>query len=178
MKQNIKFDLHFELSLYDEDDNSDIIIHKGNTLSYDDIYTAYQNYCWAMNRKRSGSCLDWDSFYNYTFNVANYIRHNNSVVFGIVYNMDGVEVFVPSHFAPYGIKGGYALMNMLRNINTILCVTEDLSNMAMKMGFKMIIENVPANFRGNVIQKNILCSNNVLYKKIQKNSSMFLEMMK
>lgn len=165
MKPATKFNLNFELSLYDDDCGDILDIQKANTLDYTTIHNSYLNYSWAMSRKRPDSVLSFDSFYNYImFGDVYYVRYENSIIFGQLHMFDSIEVFVPSHFAPYGIREGYILMGMLLNINCVLMVPEDLSVMAEKIGFHMIMRGVPTHFRGDIIFKNILCSNYTLLK--------------
>lgn len=137
----------------------------GRHLSDEDVDIGYDNYYNAMGRKRSGTQLPWDSFRNYVTQYDIYhLKHRNSTVYGQMYD----DIFVPSHFAPNSLREGRELMMKLKNINSALMVPEDLSKMALRVGFQLVKENVPAFFRGEIILKNILASNNYVARKIEK----------
>jgi hypothetical protein len=131
----------------------------------DDISYIHSNYERAMNRRRPGTALDFDSFYNYISkeDVLNF-RFGNSIVFGGYKN----GIFFPSHFSPSSLKEGLKLFEELAKHRVVLFVPEDLSVMAEKVGFFKIASNIPVDFRGNEIFKNVLVSNKQIIPELKK----------
>lgn len=124
----------------------------------------HSNYEKAMNRKREGSALDFDSFYNYiTQDHVHNFQFGESFVFGSYEN----GIFFPSHFAPKNLKEGVELIKELYKYNVVLFVPEDLSKMAESIGFWKIATNIPTDFRGKKVMKNVLVSNRYIIPKLK-----------
>jgi hypothetical protein len=118
----------------------------------------YDCYTRAM-RLRGREPLDWESFYWHFFSQNAEKRKLQS--FGN--DRDGYllggeidQVFVPSHFAPSGIRGGYRLIKelMRSDIPTALFITQDLVDTIRKMkGWKVLPFRFTHKFRGEPVEK-------------------------
>ena len=136
---------------------------------YDDFYSelyekTYTNYCLAMEKRRPDSCLDSIHFYNYIYDDTTFaFQYRKSLVFGQYYE----NLFIPTHFAPNGLKEGIDIIKLMKDYsNVAFVVTEDLSAMLSKIGFKVLPIKVIKNFRGVDVQKSIVVSN-LFYSSIQ-----------
>lgn len=115
----------------------------------------WANYETAMNKRRPGSALSWERFRSYILqaDVVHY-AHAGSFVFGQM--QDGI--FFPSHFAPKGPKSAVELLKLLRSRAVCFAVTDDLSSMLQRLGYKRLPLTVSCDFRGAKVQKVILVS--------------------
>lgn len=129
----------------------------------------YDDYAAAM-RMRDREPLERGSFMRHFFEGGNL---EESVMFGCEKNgyLLGCEiddVFVPTHFAPAGLKGGYRLLKGLvdEEIPTALFITQDLVDTIKKMeGWKVLPIRMKANFRGEEVEKIMVISSwNSLYR--------------
>jgi hypothetical protein len=88
-----------------------------------------------MSRRRPDYALEYERFGYYIINYAGMYKYNNSYIFGQYLN----GFFVPTHFAPSGLKEGAKMINDLQKYdNIIFVVTEDLIPMLQKAGYKII----------------------------------------
>lgn len=132
---------------------------------YNTVKDIHGNYEKAMNRRRSGSALDFDRFLNYLENEdVRSFRIGNSYVLGKV--IDGI--FFPSHFAPESLKEGVKLLKLLAKEKTALLITDDLVDMAMRCGFKFVQENIPTFFRDEIHSKTLLISSYSFVNQLHK----------
>ena len=117
----------------------------------------WKNYATAMEMK-DREPLEEGRFNYHFFKEGNY---DDSVVFGgekdgllLGSNVDGI--FIPTHFAPTSLKGGYRLIKDLvkSDIPTALFITEDLKRTIKKMdGWKTIPLPINTDFRGEKVKK-------------------------
>lgn len=120
------------------------------------VESIYTNYVRAMRKRRPGSELDFWRFYTYVTTKAYFFNYKNSYVFGIITHNN----FVPTHFAPAGLKEGIELIKQLRMFdNVVFVVTPDLSAMLQKLNFKAVPLKVQKEFRGDLVDKLLLSSN-------------------
>ena len=115
----------------------------------------WRNYMTAMDKRRPGSALSWEHFRSYILSPSVvYHSHGGSFIFGQV--QDGI--FFPSHFAPKGPKSAVELLKLMRSKAVCFAVTEDLSSMLQRLGYKRLPLRVSCDFRGTKVQKVILVS--------------------
>lgn len=116
----------------------------------------YENYRKAMNKRRAGSELALENFYVYVTSTKTvFYKYKNSYVFGVVEN----GYFIPTHFAPAGLKEGIDLIKELKNFkNIVFVVTEDLKDMLVRLGFKCAPFTVLKSFRGQDVKKFVVVS--------------------
>ena len=115
---------------------------------------AWENYAKAMSKRRPDSVLPYERFENYVLGAGTFVASNgNNAIIGQMNN----GVFCPSHFAPYGLKGGIDLIKMLRKDNVIFAVTEDLGDMLKRLGYKFLFE-AKACFRDEEVEKVVYVS--------------------
>lgn len=118
------------------------------------IAFAWENYAKAMSKRRPDSVLPYERFENYVLGAGTFVASNgNNAIIGQMNN----GVFCPSHFAPYGLKGGIDLIKMLRKDNVIFAVTEDLGDMLKRLGYKFLFET-KACFRDEEVEKVVYVS--------------------
>lgn len=127
-------------------------------VSFDDIHKWYSD---AMQR-RNRAALDQDRFES-IFAYENYDKSRfafgsaeKGFLFGDVLN----GVFVPSHFAPRTMRGGYEVIRDLGqspHIPAVMAVTEDLKDTLEKMpSWKVLDFTFIGFFRGQFIPKKIV----------------------
>ena len=116
----------------------------------------HENYRKAMNKRRAGSELALENFYVYVTSTKTvFYKYKNSYVFGVVEN----GCFIPTHFAPAGLKEGIDLIKELKTYeNIVFVVTEDLKDMLVRLGFKCAPFTVVKNFRGQDVKKFVVVS--------------------
>lgn len=119
------------------------------------IAFAWENYAKAMLKRRPDTAvLPYERFENYVLMAGTFVVSNgNNAIIGQMNN----GVFCPSHFAPYGLKGGIDLIKELRKDNVIFAVTEDLGDMLKKLGYKFLFK-VKACFRDEEVEKVVYTS--------------------
>ena len=135
--------------------------------------TAEQIYSWysrAMER-RDREPLEPDRFFNHFFGgestdeVYRYGNHDNGFLLGV-----GKEgVFIPTHFAPRTLRGGYNLLKELGKGDgpVALFLTEDLADTLAKMPeWKIEDYKFNANFRGEPIKKMLAHNDRPEIKKL------------
>lgn len=93
--------------------------------------------------------------------------------------------FIPTHFAPAGLKEGIDLIKELKTYeNVVFVVTDDLKDMLVRLGFKCASFTVLKSFRGVDVQKFIVVSDyfhtiiNVLesqFKDVTNKAKMFVK---
>ncbi len=120
----------------------------------------YEYYAAAIER-RGREPLNQNSFENHFFNHGNY---NESLAYGadkdgylLGSSVDGV--FVPTHFAPKTLRGGYRLMKELVDspIPVSLFITKDLVDTVEKMpGWKVLPFHMTVPFRDQVVEKTMV----------------------
>lgn len=134
--------------------------YRQHSSTYDFLETAYKAYSDAM-RRRDREPLEFESFENHFFHNGNF---ETSLVFGnetdgYLFGSEFGDVFVPTHFAPYGLKGGYRLMQALQQSETptALLITQDLVDTLKKMpGWKILPFRLKKEFRGELVDKIIV----------------------
>lgn len=128
-----------------------------NGYKLNNIDIIYNNYCKSMEKRRPGTCLEYDQFKDYLENNDVYFfNYKDSYIIG---QYQG-KLFIPTHFAPYGLREGVELVKALKNYdNVAFVVTPDLSGMLKKIGFKVLPIKVIKNFRGVEVEKSIAVSN-------------------
>lgn len=122
--------------------------------------TIYDNYATAI-RLREREPLERGRFYAHFYGDDNL---EESIAFGCNRNgyLLGSEienVFVPTHFAPANLKGGYRLIKGLLEEDqpTALFITQDLVDTIEKMdGWKVLPFKIHANFRGEIVEKTLV----------------------
>lgn len=119
------------------------------------IAFAWENYAKAMLKRRPDTAvLPYERFENYVLMAGTFVVSNgNNAIIGQMNN----GVFCPSHFAPYGLKGGIDLIKELRKDNVIFVVTEDLGDMLKKLGYKFLFRT-KACFREEEVEKVVYAS--------------------
>ncbi len=147
--------------------NTDKIL---DDVSADEVYTWYSE---AMQR-RDREPLSKESFIGHFFQDGNI---EASLCFGnkekgYLLGFNKYGTFVPSHFAPKTLRGGYDLFSALgssENIPAILSITEDLSETLSKMPswHKLEIEKeIISFFRNKEIKKEIMYNSHPAVKKV------------
>lgn len=132
-----------------------------NLESYKRMDEIYEDYAKAM-RMRQREPLSEDRFQSHFFNNLN---KGKSIAFGS--EKDGYllgnevdDVFVPTHFAPTGLRQGYRLIKdaMQADRPTALFITDDLAETVSKMdGWKRLpMFKIKANFRNSVTEKTLV----------------------
>ncbi|MFA6514177.1 MAG: hypothetical protein WCT50_02710 [Patescibacteria group bacterium] len=131
-----------------------------NEVSSDDLYSWYST---AIQRREGRKPLSEDSFkchfferegFNETFSYGDSEK-------GYLLGFQKFGVFIPSHFAPKTLRGGYELLKALGDSDTIpsiLAITEDLAETLKKMPSWHKIEigkDVLSYFRGELVKKDI-----------------------
>lgn len=120
----------------------------------DNIAFAWENYAKAMAKRRPDSVLPYERFENYVLRGDTFVVNNgDNAIIGQMNN----GVFCPSHFAPWGLKGGIDLIKELRKDNVIFVVTEDLGDMLKKLGYKFLFRT-KACFREEEVEKVVYAS--------------------
>jgi hypothetical protein len=135
-----------------------------------EIENVYNNYKNSLERKRPDTSLEFDRFYDYiSRDDIKSFKVGNSYVFGSYIN----GILFPSHFSPESLKEGMKIIEQLQKYRAVLFVPEDLSKQAEKLGFIKIASNMPANFRDQLIFKNLLVSNRSLIPELKKMQEKF-----
>ena len=120
----------------------------------DKIAFAWENYAKAMAKRRPDSVLPYERFENYVLRGDTFVvNKGDNAIIGQMNN----GVFCPSHFAPWGLKGGIDLIKELRKDNVIFVVTEDLGDMLKKLGYKFLFRT-KACFREEEVEKVVYAS--------------------
>ena len=122
----------------------------------------YEDYVNAM-RMRNREPLEEQRFYGHFFDGGNF---EQSITFGSIKDgyllgSDVNGVFVPTHFAPSGLRQGYRLIKELMSADrpTALFITQDLVDTIQKMkGWKILPFRIKTYFRSDVIEKILVVS--------------------
>jgi hypothetical protein len=132
-------------------------------------------------KRRAGSELPFANFYVYVTGKALYFKFKNSYVFGVLERGN----FIPTHFAPAGLKEGIDLIKELKTFeNVVFVVTDDLKDMLVRLGFKCAPFTVLKSFRGQDVKKFIVVSDyfytiiNMLksqFKDVTEKAKMFIK---
>lgn len=123
----------------------------------DEVYDWYQK---AM-RRRDRQPLERSRFFNHFFGEElfdpNYMFGDKKR--GYILGMIRRGVFIPTHFAPKGLRGGYMLMKELgssENVPAVMAITDDLAETLKKMPEWHDTEmTFPMYFRDEVQQKHL-----------------------
>jgi len=159
-------------------------------LKYDElsleIQEIHHNYEAAMLRRRS-YVLEYERFEMYTQRLdIHSVCLGKSYIFGTIQN----NVFVPTHFAPAGIREGAELIRELQKTAVAFVVPDDLGTMLKKMGYKEIPFSKHTlcfdDIRGNIEKKIYISSYATIlkvivfniFKNIKRNISYFCRDMK
>ena len=170
MRNSNKFELKEELELYremmeEEKKEREWIKNwndKPESWLIEEVYWQYKT---AMERRRQGSALEYQQFYDYILREdVECFRWGYSYVFGGY--REGI--FFPSHFAPASLKEGMLIMQALQKERVALLVPDDLATQAEKLGFIRIQTKIPCQFRGELILKNLLVSNRKLIPELKR----------
>jgi len=130
-------------------------IYNCDDFELDFVEEIYSNYAKAMSKRRAGSELPFNNFYQYVNEQALYFKFKNSYAFGVLERGN----FIPTHFAPAGLKEGIDLIKELKTYkNVVFVVTDDLKDMLVRLGFKCAPFTVVKNFRGQDVKKFIVVS--------------------
>ena len=112
---------------------------------------AWENYKNAMGRKRPESVLSKRQFVNHGLFHSHVKECGEN---GIILYQDYGKFKIPSHFAPVSLKAGRAMMLELLYLGDyVLFIPKDLMLMAKKLGYKVLPITVPAEFRGETMEK-------------------------
>ncbi|RJR28494.1 hypothetical protein C4564_05340 [Candidatus Microgenomates bacterium] len=120
----------------------------------------YENYAAAM-QMRDREPLSEERFYNHFYRGWSnrepkvFGSDKDGYLLGSVIN----EVFVPTHFAPQGLRQGYRLIKELvdADMPTALFITDDLVNTVRKMnGWKVTPVKMTTRFRGSDVLKTLV----------------------
>lgn len=128
------------------------------------IYTDYA----AAIRLRNREPLPYNNFYSHFFEKRNreISRCFGSLGDGFVLGNYMEGVFVPTHFAPVSLRGGYRLIKDMVTSDTpvALFLVDDLVETVRKMkGWKVLPVKIKAKFRGEEVDKTLVVNHwNVL----------------
>lgn len=127
-----------------------------NFEDLDNVEVIYRNYASAMGKRRKGSELPFENFAAYICQEDVFCyQYGSSYIFGVVEN----GIFIPTHFAPAGLKEGIDLIKELKSYdNVVFVVTADLSAMLKRLGFILLPFKVQKYFHGEKVLKNIAVS--------------------
>lgn len=143
-----------------------------NHLKYDELSDElsleeiHHNYEAAMLRRRS-YVLEYERFVAYIQKLdIHSVCLGKSYIFGTIQN----NVFVPTHFAPFGIREGAELIRELQKTAVAFVVPDDLGTMLKKMGYKEIPFSKHTlcfdDIRGNIEKKIYISSYAAILKAI------------
>lgn len=130
-----------------------------NEVSPGEIYSWYS----AAMKRRGREPLTEDSFISHFFEREGFDEtfSYGDIEKGYLLGFKKFGVFVPSHFAPKTLRGGYDLLKELGEGDTmpaILAITEDLADTLKKMPSWHKIEidkDILSYFRGELVKKDI-----------------------
>ncbi len=127
--------------------------------------TLYEWYSTAMQR-REREPLEQERFERHFFEGASldtpmgYGNKNDGYLLGGIRQ----NIFIPTHFAPKTIRGGYNLFKNLgesNNVSAVVAITEDLAETLVKLpSWKKLDFTIPANFRDELASKIIMYNSN------------------
>lgn len=117
------------------DDKNPLELKSLIALSWEESYTAYEQYCNAMGRRRD-YFLDENSFvslFHYEKEYGGVFKFKDSYVHGFL----NEDMFCVSHFAPASMREGIAMIKELKKYdNIVFAVTEDLGGMLEKLEYR------------------------------------------
>lgn len=120
-------------------------------------YRVWSWYSKAMER-RGRVALSFRAFFSH-FNGGSFsqtFRFGNGKD-GFLLGVEEKGLFVPTHFAPRTLRGGYRLFEELRSVPSLLAVTDDLSLTLKKMpGWYKLPVRFSSSFRGEDVSKTIM----------------------
>ncbi len=166
LKQELKNEQEEELSEKEEVPADLMSTEKFMELYNEEaIEKIYEWYAKAMVRRENREPLEYDSFFYHFFMEGSLEKsymygdlEDKGFLLGFVSN----SVFVPSHFAPKGLKGGYKIFEELGEgkVPTLLFITEDLAKSLSRIK-GWVIENfeILSHFRGEDVKKKIAHNN-------------------
>lgn len=125
----------------------------------DEIYSWYAD---AIAR-RDREPLNKESFHRHFFEEGSF---DETFAYGdkekgFLLGYHKYDIFIPTHFAPKTLRGGYELFHSLgssKNIASVIAITEDLSETLKKMpawNRLELNEEIFNNFRGQLLKKDI-----------------------
>jgi hypothetical protein len=140
-------------------ETADFFIH--HPYLRDKVYDWYAS---AMSR-RGREPLGFDSFHYHFFEGASLEKtysfgsEDEGFLFGFVKN----EVFIPTHFLPKTMRGGYNLIKKLgesQEIPAVMSITNDLIETVEKMGVWNVLDSsLISSFRGMKVEKGLIYNN-------------------
>jgi len=133
-----------------------------DVLSDIDSEEIYSWYADAITR-RDREPLEIESFHRHFFENGSM---DETFAFGdkekgFLLGYNKYDIFIPTHFAPKTLRGGYELFQSLgtsKNIASVIAITEDLSETLKKMpawNHLELNEEILSNFRGELLKKEI-----------------------
>jgi len=150
----------------------DEVIPEGLTNTYDffedqgeevadRVYDWYQK---AM-RRRQREPLSKEGFVNHFFRTGSldptYMFGDKRRGYLLGFSRQGA--FIPTHFAPRGLRGGHDLLEELggsKDIPVVMAITDDLAEMIKRMpGWQVPGYNFTSSFRGQPVEKQIAHNN-------------------
>lgn len=143
-----------------------------HTLSHS---LAHSWYTKAMNRRRTGSSLAYDSFMCYI--TSEDVIAFGDCVSGYIYGRIVENVFVPSHFAPKTIRGGVRIIESLAKQSSYpvaAFVPDDLGAMFYKTGKYFTVSlNFPTFFRNEIVIKKVWTNCGIVLDHIHQNAEKY-----
>lgn len=134
----------------------------GEILEESNWLDIYNNYAEAIQR-RNREPLGAESFYNHFFSEGSFDKTfaYGDKAKGYLLGSKKFNIFIPTHFAPKSLRGGYELMQELgesQGVPSVMAITEDLGRTLDKMPSwqKLKIDEViMAYFKGELVKKEI-----------------------
>jgi len=151
-------------------DVDNIFEDMGQEEAFDLRNKIYENYAKAM-RMRNREPLEASRFEGHFFMGGNYEK---SLAFGspkdgYLLGSDINGIFIPTHFAPSGLREGYRLIKGLVDSDrpTALFITQDLVDTVQKMkGWKVLPFKIKTDFRGEDVEKTLVVNQWATLKKL------------
>jgi len=124
-------------------------------ITPEEMEAIYFNYAKTIYNPQKGKIpVGLNYFANKAFNSAMF-EHQGSYVFGSHDN----ELFLPTHFAPKSLKGGFAAQKALSEYSNVMyAVTQEMTPMLERLGFSVAKSGVKVPFRGGTALKDFLVS--------------------
>lgn len=144
-----------------------------DTTKSDDIDSLYAQYATAM-RRRDREPLSHERFVSHFFENGSidetYIYGNPSD--GYLLGFEKYGIFIPTHFAPTGIKGGYRLFKELAestDLPVVMAITPDLVATIRKMeGWHELGQSFESRFGDEKLSKEIVYNSHPFIMKLVK----------
>jgi len=125
---------------------------------------SYEAYARQMSKAHPDSVLSKERYVRHGFIYSHVFNNEAGVILYQKVSIAGIEVSVPTHFAPSSFKSQKRLVESFveaADNNVILAVTSQLGRMAKRLGF-IKIADVKATFRYEEIDKEILVHRDLL----------------